>query len=551
VDKITQRELHDLLSALLDDSLRPEQQDRLGELLRQHAEARELYLAYFDLHADLALRGHAGDLAHLASAVGATPAQQAEKQGDEAVKTSSLRLPVSLTPRLLVSLSALAAGVLLVLVLWRSAPVKPAPVHEVTEAIDETVAVLLQSPGAEWDETGLSPRSGTALAPGWLRLRSGFAHLEFYSGATVILEAPAEFRLISRTEAYCARGKLRVTVPPHAQGFTIGTPQLELVDRGTEFGLHVGEAKVEVHVFQGKVDLYDADSQRDASTRRELVTGQGVRLSGPDGARLIPSAPNAFRTARDVAARFEEETRRRHDAWLAASEALCQDPSLLVYYPFQVQHSLGRTLRDHAGDQRQPHHGTIVGCSWVTGRWPGKQGLEFRRVSDRVRLHVPGTFESLTLVAWVRVDALPNLNNSLFMTDGWEEGGLHWQIGEAGKLVLGVKAPAGMQNGHYHAFDVFRPERFGQWIQLAVVYDRDQDQVTHYVDGRPAGRSRIQFEVPLAIGNAELGNWNVAAYRNSTPVRYFNGCMDEFLLFARALDDDEIERLYTRGRPPS
>ena len=86
-------------------------------------------------------------------------------------------------------------------------------------------------------------------------LKSGFAQIDFYSGATVILEGPAEFRLISRTEAYCTRGKLRATVPAQAQGFTIGSPKLDLIDRGTEFGLDVGE-KTQVHVFQGKVDVY-------------------------------------------------------------------------------------------------------------------------------------------------------------------------------------------------------------------------------------------------------------------------------------------------------
>jgi hypothetical protein len=87
-------------------------------------------------------------------------------------------------------------------------------------------------------------------------------------------------------------------------------------------------------------------------------------------------------------------------------------------------------------------------------------------------------------------------------------------------------------------------------VHLAVVYDRDNSQVTHYVDGRPAAQLSMQFDIPLRIGEAELGNWNLASHRNSTPVRYFTGSMDEFMLFSRALDDDEVERLYKQGRPP-
>ena len=37
--------------------------------------------------------------------------------------------------------------------------------------------------------------------------------------------------------------------------------------------------------------------------------------------------------------------------------------------------------------------GTVVGCQWTEGRWPGKKALEFQQVSDRVRLKMPGEFE--------------------------------------------------------------------------------------------------------------------------------------------------------------
>src|SRR5439155_536546 len=117
--------------------------------------------------------------------------------------------------------------------------------------------------------------------------------------------------------------------------------------------------------------------------------------------------------------------------------------------------------------------GAIVGCNWGPGRWPGKHALEFKGVSDRVRLQVPGAFDSITLVAWVRVDGLPNGNNSLLMCDGWDEGGMPWQIGEDGKLILGVRGPAGTVNGHYHALGAFGPERLKQWTLLVTVYDRD------------------------------------------------------------------------------
>src|SRR5262249_55124331 len=162
---------------------------------------------------------------------------------------------------------------------------------------------------------------------------------------------------------------------------------------------------------------------------------------------------------------------------------------LVVHYTFQREQPWSRTLRDQATGQK--HDGAIVGCPWVMGRWPGKQALEFKRVSDRVRFRVPGEFSSLTLMAWVRLDGLPNGNNSLMMTDGWEEGEPHWQIGSNGTLILGVQAPPGMRGGHYHAPEVLTPDQFGRWLHLAVVYDRDNNTVTHYLDGRLVAQEPI------------------------------------------------------------
>ena len=540
MDLKTRNELHELLSALLDGTLGLEEQNRLGELLRQHAQARDLYLAYGTLHAELALRGGAGEF----SSLRALPEQAAPDN-----QTPPDRPQVSRWRRLWAPLSAAAAAVLLILALRSGSPDNPAPPEQPAEPTHQTVAVLLQASGAEWAETGLPTRVGAPLPAGRLQLKTGFAQIEFCSGATVILQGPADLELISPREAFCRHGKLRVTVPPQAHGFAIGSPKLELVDRGTEFGLDVGDNdQTEVHVFQGRVDWYNPGADRTGAARQELITGQGIRLDGAD-VRPIELNPAGFLTAEGLAGRSEDEIDRRRQAWRAASRAVCRDPSLIVYYPFETGEKWSRTLPDQAGDGRQPHDGAIVGCSWVSGRWPGKKALEFKRVSDRVRLNVPGTFDSVTLVAWVRVDGLPNCNNSLFMTDGWEPGELHWQIGGAGKLILGVKGPPGKPNGQYHAADVFTPERLGQWTQVAVVYDRHLAKVTHYVDGRAAAASPVVVDTPLCVGNAEIGNWNIASYSNRQPIRNLNGCMDEFMLFARALTEDNIRELYEQGKP--
>jgi hypothetical protein len=99
------------------------------------------------------------------------------------------------------------------------------------------------------------------------------------------------------------------------------------------------------------------------------------------------------------------------------------------------------------------------------------------------------------------------------MADGWEEGEPHWQIGTDGTLILGVRAPSAAEaslnarGAQYHAPRVFTPERFGRWVHLAVVYDRDEGEVVHYVDGQPASRSALLFDAPCgsATPNSATG----------------------------------------------
>lgn len=553
-------ELRGLLDALCEESITPEQLRRLEELVLAHPEAEAYYVQYMSFYADLvrnvagqpgraeqSVREKAGDAPPAPAPV--APATPATRSGGGFRRTRLLVLGA-------VGIASLAAGVILAVNVWLRfpQPLDLRPPEARVEATDDSVAVLLYTNRAQWEETGLPTRPGAPLPPGRLVLKSGFAQIEFYSGATVILEGPVEFRLVSRMEAYCAHGKLRATVPQHAQGFRIGSPGLNLVDRGTEFGLDVGGGKTAVHVFQGKVDLYDPGA--DATPRKELTTGQGVSLDAPGVLNPIDPNPRAFLTAGQLAERAAKDTIQRQQEWEKASKELRQDPSLVVYYSFEGADPLSRSLRDVSRGRQDPHDGTIVGSGWGNGRWNGRKALEFKRVSDRIRLHVPGDFQSLTLAAWVRPDALPNVNNSLLMSDGWEEGECHWQIGSDGTLILGIRGPEGYQPApnirgpQYRAHGAITPERFGRWVHLAVTYDRERGEVIHYVDGKPVAQSEILLDLPLVIGDAELGNWTLTGFKSKSPIRNFTGGMDEFLLFKRALTGEEIERLYTQGRPP-
>jgi Concanavalin A-like lectin/glucanases superfamily len=530
-------ELRALLDALVEESIAPEQVRRLEELVLKHPEAEAFYVQYLGMVADLS-RHFAGDKAATSGVTlrGLTPPARRELSPARRRRAAAIAAAV---------VGVAAALLVAVNPFWKHGLV--APPSASAEPTDDSIAILAQTSGAEWEETGLPTHSGAPLPAGRLVLKAGVAQIEFYSGATVILEGPADFRLDSASQAYCTRGKLRVTVPPQAQGFTVGSPAMDLIDRGTEFGMRIDPAMPsEVHVFQGKVEVHEPGSR--TAGMQELTTGNGVRVARPGVFEAIPADSAAFLSAQDVALRSEAETKRRQRDWLAASSARRADPGLVVYYAFTPDTPWERTLRDRAAGQPKPHDGAIVGCPFVTSRWAGKQGLEFKRVSDRVRFNVAGDFASLSLAAWVRVDALPNQFNSLMMADGWEDGGVHWHINDRGEIALGIQGPDKKNGTDYRTPRMFTADRLGQWTHLVVVFDRAARQVTHYVNGKIVQQDGVRFDVPLRLGDAEIGNWNVGSRRDRQPIRNLRGCVDEFLLWSRPLAAAEVEELFRQGR---
>jgi hypothetical protein len=562
-------ELLTLLDAVCDETATAEQVRRLEDRIRADPAVEALFVQYL------------GQWANVRRHFARSPAANLLE------RDRGTSVPVARRPRILplpwIAAAVAAAAVAAVFVWSRlvgpgpaftspgSAAVAPGEdVASASEPTDDSVAVLTQAVDARWD--GQGPAVGAPLPRGRLRLAGGLARVEFYGGATVILEGPADLELVSPMRAVCRQGKLRAVVPPAASGFTVDAAGVRLVDLGTEFGVDVpgggdrdGRAP-EVHVFDGRVRLLPAEAAADAgdAPTRELTTGQGVRLpaGGDAEGKTFPAEPARFVSAEQLSARGRTDSAGRLRAWAESVETLRRDPALVVCHGFEPGPEWDRRLRNRAssadggpgaasGAMSGAGDGVIVGARPAEGRWPGKGALDFKRVSDRVRLDVPGEFRSVTLSAWVRVDAVEHRYAALMMSDGFPEGALHWQIGREGILVLGVQGPGGQGGANYLSDPVFRPSRgrTGLWTHLAAVYDADARRVTHYVDGRPVGGGPLKFEIPLRVGRAELGNWNPADTRGGVPIRNFNGRIDEFLLLSRALTGPEVAALFERGRP--
>lgn len=528
-------EFDDAVAALCHGVASDEQVAALNQLLRDHSGARDEYILRLELHSRLA---STPDL--FVSATAKPTEFPAELR--RALSLSHGHRPTRAWRWALV----IAAGLtLLIAAGWWTWRFTLSTTN--LAATSQAVAMLNQTVDAQWSTTGESPRLGGPLDPGWLKLERGLAQIVFYSGARLVIEGPAEVQLISPNHAACRTGKVAAEIPSEARGFQLDTPQGMVTDLGTSFGVEVWEHGTELHVFKGHVLLQEAVH----STTRSLAEGAGVVMEHARAPRLVTANRSAFASLFNLREKSLAVEALRLERWRVASNRLNRDASLRVRFDFEHAGPALWQLQNVAQDAGVLDEATIVGCQFTKGRWPEKRALEFQSVSDRVRMNVPGEFESVTLATWVRVQGLDRKLNSLFMCDGFGAGTIHWLIRNDGVLGLTIVGP---QAGNYQIIvspPVVTLEKLGMWLHLAVVIDGRTGHAVHYVNGRPVARLGLQFAPPYRIGMAELGNWNGKGFPENDPfmIRNFSGAMDDFCLFGRALDEREIERLYQEGKP--
>ncbi|QDU56653.1 alpha/beta hydrolase family protein [Aeoliella mucimassa] len=118
---------------------------------------------------------------------------------------------------------------------------------------------------------------GQQLSKQVVSIESGELELVFSSGATVLLGGRTEVELVSPLLMKLNHGQVTSTVSEGAIGFKVITPNLDVVDLGTEFGVEVdAQGGTDVVVFSGQVRL-ERDSK--ALVNVGLLTeGQGVRV---------------------------------------------------------------------------------------------------------------------------------------------------------------------------------------------------------------------------------------------------------------------------------
>lgn len=533
--------------------------ERLREILRSNEEARAFYVQHQMLNAAMKLDVDAGlEPPHLAEMQSTTPSPDVHLK----------KRPTSHVLR--ISYWAAAAAVLLfcvltgrVLYLEMSGGKQPVVTaetdggrrEEAKEATSSGVALLTRLVDVQWSEQQSPLEVGDALKPGRLAIASGYAQVEFFCGATVVLEGPAELDLKSATLAHVHSGRLRAHVPPAARGFSLEVDDMKVVDLGTEFGLAVSAEGADLQVFDGEVELHPAEKEKQL-----LKAGEAVKRTKQGVIEEAAITPGRFLDIATLEARADGQQAARYEKWKAWSDNLRRDSRLIAYYAFDQTGGWKRKLPSSVEPDNDELDGAIVGARRVRGRWGAKGGLEFKRPGDRVRVQIPGEFNSLTFACWVKIDSLDRWYNSLFLTDNYNQGEPHWQILNTGQLFFSVRhRPDSGADPHSPAHQkvlsppFWKPSLSGRWLHLATTYDADAGRTTHYLNGEVLHEEEIRDELLVKttrIGAASIGNWSIPTRPDAEfAIRNLNGSMDEFAVFAASLSADEIRAMYENGKP--
>ncbi|WP_186776589.1 LamG-like jellyroll fold domain-containing protein [Rubripirellula reticaptiva] len=388
-----------------------------------------------------------------------------------------------------------------------------APNHGDTVAatIVSNVSGLLIRGDRQWD--------GTYLSAGEYELQKGLLHLQFGGGVMVYVEAPARFDAVGDSRVVLHNGRLSARVPPEGIGFTVETPEAEVVDFGTEFSVDVEGGASEVHVFDGLVRVNPgASSQRDESRSVDVQASHAVRIT--DGA----ANPENISIATDRFIRNFEEPRLNY------ARAIKQ-LSPLAYYRMPIRdRGLVAQPPEYSGvvltgqGKRPPHAcGVFVGGSLRVGVDSiGRGG----RVDTPPALST-GQF-SLTVFVYLEDQAQHGVVATNF--DG-ERGNFDLSLDETGLLQASIRN----SNGDVFVVAGNATLPLAAWRHVVVTADGENLQL--YEDGKFVASKPCKA---LATTDAET----VWFGTDASAGRVWNGRIDEVALFDRALTEEEVAALY-------
>lgn len=503
----------ELLSKLLDDELSVAEQDELRDALQSDSQFRGRYADAVQLHALLHWQQSepfAGLKAHEVEQP--APAElPLEEDTWWLIAWDFIAHPTALSA--LVS-ALVITTILLSLALWTIPAWRPGADDRLQITAGDYVARIERTYQAVW-----SPQSEVEdesdLARGRrIELTAGMAEVRFDDGALVLLEAPATFTPQNRNGLSLEAGKLTARVPPAAVGFSVRTPQAEIVDLGTEFGVEVQPiGEVAAVVFDGKIQV----DPHGPGSSHIVSAGESLRI-GADGQVQADGVPNLNRFVRELP-RPKAPLPRPVARWTFANDSLQDEVFGLAAVPHGgAEVADGRLLLPngecHLLLPDATEYSSFLGKAYSVVLW--LRTSEIAAANVVVRTNEIGPLANYSHQITIGSDGRP--------THYLHDGTLRWVTGE-------------------------QPLVSEKWHQVAIIARRGAGMAL-YVDGDLAA----EWEGPVGNLWDEGNQFRLGGPANSMTAEVLPGLIGEIgevAVFARVLSAGEIGRLREASKPDS
>ena len=396
-------------------------------------------------------------------------------------------------------------------------------------SLDKTYATVADSLEAHWEH-----EVNDHLKKGRYHVKEGFTKLKFKSGATVIIEGPADFRIINDMNLFLESGKVVADVPPSAHGFRIDTPTSNTIDLGTRFAVAADKkGKTEIHVIEGLVKSKSLKNTDFTELRKDealQVTDamNSNKLEADSGKFLTMLPPDKMADLKYILWRFDE-----------GKGSIANESTMGYKKNFQAY------LKSENANTPLPE--------WVDGKF-GK-ALKFDGSTNYVETDFPGIGGSAprTVCFWVKADNNSSNGYAIITWGSFKNFGATWQISlnptkEDGPLG---RIRCGTHRGQVIGTTDLRDNK---WHHVAVVMygGPDADVSTNiliYIDGKLENAYRksvrridTDIESQKAI-KVQMGKNAAANHNPKVTYKYFRGALDEVYVFNWALKPNEIRQI--------
>jgi hypothetical protein len=205
-------------------------------------------------------------------------------------------------------------------------------------------------------------------------------------------------------------------------------------------------------------------------------------------------------------------------AFAFLSETYAADPDLVVYLP--MDEGEGDKVADAS---ENGHDGTIVGSvEWIDGKYG--RAVELTAEGDEIQIpddEALDGLEAMTVEVWVRQDNHQatgviqkgdNWPNMSYLLQPWSDQQIYFGVRDTGSRAI-------TKPGDYP---------LGEWYHLAGTYDGKTLKV--YINGEEKAAAPAPVDtVPDTVQPLQVGNRLI-------------GAIDEFVMYSRALTEDEIRK---------